>query len=63
MSWLDGITDSANMNVSKPQESRTGELGVLQSVGLQRVEQDLVTEQQQIGVASLDQSLPLYEFL
>ena len=63
VSWLDGITDSVNMNVSKPQECRTGELGVLQSVRLQRVEQDLVTEQQQIGVASLDQSLPPYEFL
>ena len=36
---------------------------MLQSVGSQRVKQDLVTEQQQTGVESLDQSLPLYEFL
>ena len=33
MRWLDGITDSVSMNVSKAQECRTGELGVLQSVG------------------------------
>ena len=49
MKWLDGITDSVNMNLSKHREIvKDGEPGVLQSTGLQRVGHDLVTEKQQV---------------
>ena len=50
MRWLDGITDSMDMNLSKLQESWwwTGKPGVLQSMGSQRVGHDLVTEQQTV---------------
>ena len=48
MRWLDSITDSMNMNLSKLQETeKDKESGVLQSVGLQRAGHNLVTEQQQ----------------
>ena len=44
--WLDSITDSMDMNLSKLQEIvKTGEPGMLQSMGLQRGKQDLATEQ------------------
>ena len=50
--WLDGITDSMYMSLSKFQEivkdsHRVTKPGVLQSMRLQRVRHDLVTEQQQ----------------
>ena len=35
MRWLDGITDSVDMNSGKLQEMVTGKPGVLQSMGLQ----------------------------
>ena len=46
MKWLDSITDSMHMNLSKLQETvKTGETSVLHSMGSQRVGHDLATEQ------------------
>ena len=49
MRWLDGISDSMDMSLSKLRRWwRTGNPGVLQSMGSQRVRQDLAAEWQQI---------------
>ena len=46
MRWLDSITDSIDMNLSKLQEIwRIEEAGVLQSMGWQRVRHNSATEQ------------------
>ena len=47
MRWLDGLTDSVDMNFSKLREIvKDWEAGVLQSMGSERVRHDLATEPQ-----------------
>ena len=61
MKWLDSITNSVDMNLSKLRDWWTGKLGVLQSVGLQRVRHNgynLVTEQQQMYIQKFCLQIP-----
>ena len=53
MRWLDGITDSMDMHLSKPHKWwRTGKPGVLQAMGSQRVGHDWATEQRSLSEAA-----------
>ena len=45
--WLDGMTDSTDMNLGRLQEMVRDSTGVLLSMGSQRIGHDLVTEQWQ----------------
>jgi len=66
MRWLDSLMDSMDMSPSKLQEIvKDREPGMLQCMGLQRVRQDLMTEeeQQQIGRDSWNSSLVDSPFL
>ena len=54
MRWLDSITDSMNMSLSKLRVIvKTGKLGVQQSMGSQGVRRDLVAEQRQQEVTNV----------
>ena len=53
MKWLDSITSSMDMNLSKLLEIvKNGGVSMLQSMGLQRVRHDLVTKQKHDGSRS-----------
>jgi len=48
MRWLDGTMDSMDMSLNKSQETvKDMDPGMLLFMGLQRIRQDLETEQQQ----------------
>ena len=64
MRWLDGTTDAMNMNLGKTLGDGEGQgrLGVLQSMGLQRVRHDWATEQQQAQMQIFQPGNTLFVF-
>ena len=63
MRWLDGITDSMDLSLSKLREmvkDRMVKPGMLWSMGWQRVGHDLAIEQQNKEVFEIDNTFPLF---
>ena len=61
--WLDGITNSMGRSVSNSVKQRTERPGVQQSMVLQRVGDDWVTEQEQQICSVISESLRLHVLL
>ena len=61
MRWLDGVTDSMDMILSKLQEMvKDRETGMLQFMGLQRVGHSFATEQKQKNLSDPNKNQNLF---